>query len=143
MCTWLHVYLICIFQSINNIFCWSFANCLQSCTLKCFNDIMRTVYIMDLILVLLTRAWAEGYSNRLVCVSVCLFVCLSVCLFLGNLWKYSVFHMMQYGNGKSTTILSILCGSCCKIISFQRKSSEKNFRTVFGQSPYWNYLSHA
>ncbi len=55
--------------------------------------------------------------------------CVSVCLFLGNLRKYSVFHMMQYGNGKSTYMY--VWGNCCKTISFQRKSSENMFSYRF------------
>ena len=48
--------------------------------------------INSMVIVLLTRAWEEGYSNRLV------YLC--VCLLLDMLRKYFVLHMKQYGNGK-------------------------------------------
>ncbi len=51
----------------------------------------------------LTRAWAEGYSDRSVCLSVCLCVySVSVCLLPDILRKYCVLCMKQYGNRKST-----------------------------------------
>ena len=53
-----------------------------------------SIFVMPVGYQSLTRAWAEGYSN--------LIVFLSVCLLLDMLWKYFVLRMMQYGNGKIT-----------------------------------------
>ena len=57
-------------------------------------DYITQGIIIIIVLLLLTQAWAEGYSNRCVCLSVCLCVT-----------RYSmkyVFCMKQYSNGKST-----------------------------------------
>ncbi len=80
---------------------------------------------------LLIRAWAEGYSN------------LSVCLLPDILRKYCVLCMKQYGNGRNTYYsVKNMCGLLQNHFVSERKAVRRRFRSVFGQSPYWNYLSH-
>ncbi len=75
--------------------------------------------------------WAEGYSNRL----ACLFVCLSVIRYSLKIQRFSYDAILQW-----LTILWILCGIVVKPFRFRVKAVRRRFRTVFGQSPYWNSL---